>query len=147
MANDITCPVDFVQVNENQPRLVAAQVVLLTAIFIGTGWWPVFLLLAVDFFLRAFKLGRYSLLGQAATSVVQQWKLSGKKVDQAPKRFAAKLGFIFSLIILTLSVFHQTTIAAYVAVVLILFAILESVFNFCVGCRIYSIGIRWHIFK
>lgn len=146
--NDLTgCPIDFVKVNESRPRLVAALVVLLSFAFCLTQWRLLMLFLSIDFFLRAFKMGKYSVLGNVAKFLIQQFQIGGKPVDEAPKRFAAKLGFIFTIAILALSVAGYAMAATIATCVLILFAVLESAFSFCVGCKVYAVGLRMKIFK
>ena len=142
-----TCPVDFVKINESRPRLIAALVILLSFAFCLTHWRILMLFLSMDFFLRAFKIGKYSVLGNIAKFAVQRFHINGKPVDEAPKRFAAKLGFVFTIIILSLSVTGFAIAATVATYLLILFAILESVFSFCVGCKVYTIGIKMGIFK
>jgi hypothetical protein len=48
------------------------------------------------------------------------------------------LGFIFSILIVVLFFLEFYYTAKIVGSFLILFAILESVFNICVGCYIYN---------
>lgn len=147
MDNLTSCPVDLIKINESRPRLVAALVVLLALAGALTQWWGIMLLLSMDFFLRAFKMGKYSVLGNIAKMTIQKFHISGKQVDEAPKRFAAKLGFLFTIAILVLSVTRHMPAAMMVTYVLVLFAVLESVFSFCVGCLVYTIGLKMGIFK
>lgn len=123
--------------DEKKIRLVAAQVVLLTAISLFThSLFPLFLL-AADFALRAFSEQRSPLAAIAgAISELLKWK--PKLIFAAPKKFAAAIGFIFSLSILILAFLQQWTAAYIVGGVLIFFAALEAVLNICVGCYVYN---------
>jgi predicted benzoate:H+ symporter BenE len=58
-------------------------------------------------------------------------------VDRAPKRFAAGVGFLFSLSFLILSLIPYTLAAGVLAGILVLFASLEAFFAFCAGCYVY----------
>jgi hypothetical protein len=58
-------------------------------------------------------------------------------VDRAPKRFAAGVGFLFSLAVLVLSFTPYTLAAGVLAGILILFAGLEAFVAFCAGCYVY----------
>lgn len=135
---NIECPVDFVTVNETQVR-TTAFFVLLTAVagFILNSALP-FAFLIADFLLRALNLGRYSPLAITAKYTVQLLSLPVKPIDQAPKRFAAKIGFGFAVIITVLLLLNYVTAAKGFAAVLIIFALLESVFGFCAGCYAYT---------
>ncbi|MFN8253255.1 MAG: DUF4395 domain-containing protein [Ferruginibacter sp.] len=138
MQKTIECPVDFVTVNETQVR-TTAFLVLLTAI----GWFIsgnllVIAFLVPDFFMRAFNFGKYSPLNLASRFFVHQLSLPVKPIDQAPKRFAAKIGLIFTAAITILQLLQYKTAAGAAASVLIFFALLESAFGFCAGCHAYT---------
>src|ERR1700744_6067267 len=94
------CPVDFIPINENKARLTAFFVLVLTIVFIATGFWLVVALLFIDFSLRTFNLGKYSLLGFLSDAIIKQLKIKNKPVDRAPKRFAAGVGMVFMAAIL-----------------------------------------------
>jgi len=140
MNEEIDCPVDLVMVNENKVRLVALLVLFITVIFLLTSLWYLIAFLAIDFFLRAFKWGNYSLLGIVADQIVYLLKIKNKPVDRAPKRFAAGMGLVITCGILLLLLFDFKITAGLLATVLIFFAFLESVLGFCAGCYVYSLG-------
>ena len=124
-------------VNENVVRLIAAQVILLTLILLLTGWiWPAFFL-TVDFALRAFT-HIPSPLAVIAKGLAGAFGLTPKPIFAPPKRFAARLGFVFSLGI-TVCLYYHYLVAAYVTGgILIVCAALEAVFNICIGCYVYN---------
>lgn len=138
--DNLICPTDGVPINETKVRLVAG-LVLLTAISYGlTGWFLLPVLLAMDFGLRSFDLGRYSPFGNVANWLVKTLNLPYKGTDAAPKRFAARIGLAFGLLI---SALHLTGIPTIVpTAVLAVFATLESVFGVCAGCHIYTVYTR-----
>lgn len=138
MANNLECPVDFITVNENKVRLTALNVLLLAIVYLWLTHWSIAAFLTIDFFCRAFNLGKYSLLNFISDKEVQLFAIKVKPIDQAPKRFAAKIGFIFSLAILALTVFNYTNTATLLAIVLSMFAFLESFAGFCAGCYVYT---------
>jgi hypothetical protein len=121
--------------NESKVRLVAGFVLLLSIIFILTGkiWIPMFLM--VDFGLRAFGLGRYSPISFISGLLVRALNLPVKPVYLPPKQFAARIGFVFSLTILLLSLASVDTF--FVVSILAVFAALESFAGFCAGCYVY----------
>lgn len=134
------CPIDFIHINENKARLTALFVFILTIVYLLNGLWLIMAFLLVDFSLRAFNLGKYSLLGSISDAIIKQLKIKNKPVDRAPKRFAAGVGLVFSIAILIAGYFHQQLIVYSLSGVLIFFAILESFFGFCAGCYVYSAG-------
>lgn len=134
------CPVDFIPINENKARLTAFFVFILTIVYILNSFWLIMAFLAIDFSLRAFNLGKYSLLGFISDAIIKQLKIKNKPVDRAPKRFAAGVGLVFSLAILITGYFHQLLIVYALSCVLLFFAFLESGFGFCAGCYVYTVG-------
>jgi hypothetical protein len=147
MNNNLDCPVDHVTVNENKVRLVAFFVLLLAIALILFNSRVIAALLLVDFTLRAFNLNTYSPLGLISGVVVKQFHITNKPVDRAPKRFAAGVGLVFSAAILITLMLDLITTSKLITAVLILFAMLESVFGFCAGCYVYSILKRLQIIK
>lgn len=124
--------------NENVVRIIAAEVVGLTLLALFTHWEFILILLAVDFALRAFTY-QTSPLASIAKLISKTLKIAPKPIFAAPKKFAAGLGFGFTLIALILFAF-QFDIAAYiVGSILILCAVLESAFKICIGCSVHSL--------
>ena len=133
----VECPVDFVPVNENVARLNAAQTLLLAVMWLFTANPVIPAVLAVDFLLRAANYGRFSPINLMSGFLVKTLSIPVKAVDRAPKRFAAGVGFLFSLAVLVLSFTPYTLAAGVVAGILILFAALEAFVAFCAGCYVY----------
>jgi len=134
------CPVDFISINENKARLTAFFVFLLTIIYLLNNFWLIIAFLFIDFSLRAFNFGKYSLLGFVSDALIKQLKIKNKPVDRAPKRFAAGVGLLFSLAILVSIYFQQPTIVYILSGILLFFAFLEAFLSFCAGCYVYSFG-------
>ncbi|MEO6520919.1 MAG: DUF4395 domain-containing protein [Mucilaginibacter sp.] len=138
MKSDIDCPVDLVSVNENQVRLIALLVLGMGLFYLYSGWWGIIVFLVIDFLLRSFKLNKFSPLAILASVLVKLFKTGYTPTDQAPKRFAARMGLAFTTVILV-SHFLAFDIAVIILVLaLCLFAFLESVLGICVGCYVYS---------
>ena len=142
MATELECPVDFITVNENKVRLTALNVFILAVVYIVVPNWIIPAFLTIDFFLRGFNFGKYSLLHLLSDKEVKLFGIKAKPIDQAPKRFAAKIGFFFSIAILAATVFSFTTTGIALAIVLTLFAFLESFLGFCAGCYVYTFYIK-----
>ncbi|GAB3504574.1 DUF4395 domain-containing protein [Spirosoma knui] len=142
MANEsIVCPTDGIQVNENKVRTVAFLVLLTALAYLLTNNVVLIGLLAVDFGLRAFNAGKFSPFGIVADGVVKLFHLPYKGTDQAPKRFAARIGLAFAVSIGLFQVFGWGTVA--LSSILIIFAALESLGGFCAGCYVYTYCHRW----
>lgn len=124
-------------VEEHAVRLVAAQVVLLTLAVLVFQWKYLALLLALDFALRAFTYfpSPLALVAKTLTGIAG-WQR--KPIFAPPKKFAAGIGFVFSLSIFFF--FHYgLPVSAYLAGgVLVFCAVLESAFRICLGCHVYN---------
>ncbi len=135
------CPINGEKINEPTVRTVAGIVVILASFGIYFKLSSIFVLLAFDFFVRGFYKKEYSFLRLIAIQVTNLLNFKTKLIDSAPKRFAAKIGFIFSILTLALVLLHKFNFALIVTVILIVCAVLESVFGYCLGCQFYSIYI------
>lgn len=124
-------------VNEKVVRFIAAQVILLTLVTLVTDWIWLALFLAVDFALRAFTRIP-SPLAFIAKRLAKVFQLTPKPIFAPPKRFAAALGFAFSLLIAIFFYLHFPLAAYVTGAILILCATLEAVFNICLGCYVYN---------
>ena len=132
----LECPVDGVKVNENKVRTVAFFVFLLAVTYLLTSFWLVPLFLLIDFAFRAFDYGKYSLLARLSDWIVKALDFPVRLIDQAPKRFAAGVGLVFSAASLVIQVFGIN--ALLLMGILALFAALESFAGFCAGCYVYT---------
>src|ERR1700722_4207191 len=122
--------------NESKIRLTAFFVLVLIVVYMitGIGLIPVFLLL--DFTLRGFGLGAYSPLAYISGLLVTALKLPLKPIYMPPKRFAARIGFLFCLAIVVGHYTHLSTLI--LSAIIALFAALESIVGFCAGCYVYN---------
>ena len=134
----LVCPVSNEKINENLTRLNAFFTILLVAagFVFNSVFFPFFLL--GDFFIRAFTKSKFSPVSYLSQTVAGFMHLSKKPIDKAPKIFAARLGFIMTLVIAVLFLFQLYTASLVVASVLAVFAFLEFAFGICVGCFIYT---------
>jgi len=148
MANDdLECPVDFVQINENRARTVAFLVLILGIVCFAKLNWGVAVFLLIDFSLRTFNLNNYSPLGFLAGKLVALFKIKNKPTDRAPKRFAAIMGMIFNGIIALTALIGWITFAEIMLVLLLICAALESLLGICVGCYVYTYLKRFGLVK
>jgi hypothetical protein len=131
-------------VNEVSARLVAGGVVVLslTAIVFDLPWLTA--VIAYGFVARALSGPTLSPLGQLVTRVLTpRLPFKAKPVPGPPKRFAQGIGAVLSTTAAVLALGFGLTTAAYVLLGLVVVAAtLESVFAFCVGCKIFAVLMR-----
>jgi hypothetical protein len=136
--SDLTCPISDERVDENTTRLVAGITIVITLPALYFIAYPVFVLLGLDFAIRAFTKGDYSLFRNIGKVLSGQLKLPKKPIDAAPKKFAAGVGLAFSLAIAIAQFTGFIKTAWLIGAVLLICAFLESVFAYCVGCVVYT---------
>ena len=121
---------------ENKIRLTAFLVFILTLIYIKYHFIIIPFFLLIDFTLRGFGYGKWSILGFLAEKLVLLFRLEQKPIYFPPKQFAAQVGFLFSLTLIVFYIFEINSII--VSAILLICAGLEAFFNFCVGCYVYN---------
>jgi hypothetical protein len=133
----IICPISPLRVNENVARVTASLIAALVAVYAFTTNPIIVLFLLVDFYVRGFTDLKYSPLSWLAVQINKGLKLPVIMTDKAKKIFAARVGLLFSALILVLY-FVSPPSSILVGLVLITFASLEGIFNICVGCLVYT---------
>jgi hypothetical protein len=128
--------------SESKIRHTAFFALVLTIIYLITGYGLALLFLLLDFTLRAFDLSRYSPLGFLSGQTAKTLKLPAKPVYMPPKRFAARIGFVFCLGVTILHYTDEEVAATILGAVLAIFAALESLVGFCAGCYVYNAWAR-----
>jgi hypothetical protein len=136
---NIVCPISPERIPEHLPRVIALLVIGLIVTYLFTGFKPLLLFLLVDFIVRGAGKGQFSLIQHAASSISKIVKLKSELIDKAPKVFAARLGAVMIALALALEMGSLSAGAFVIAIVVASFAMLECVFNFCVGCYFYSL--------
>ena len=131
-------------VNEVSARLVAGGVVLLgVACLVLQAEWllPV---LAAGFLLRVAWGPRFDPLGWVVTRwLTPHLGFAERLTPGPPKRFAQAIGATFTVTATLLAFGFGLTGAAYALIaVLVVFATLESVFGFCMGCTVFGVAMR-----
>jgi hypothetical protein len=131
-------------VNEVSARLVAGGVLVmcLVTIVFNQPWLTA--VIAYGFIARVLTGPKLSPLGQLVTRViVPRLSVPAKFVPGPPKRFAQGMGAVMSVTACILALGFGLTVEAYVVLGLIVVAaMLESVFAICIGCKIFGALMR-----
>ncbi|MGH9121174.1 MAG: DUF4395 domain-containing protein [Acidimicrobiales bacterium] len=131
-------------VNEVSARLVALGVVVMAVLTIALNQPWITILIAYGFVARVLTGPKLSPLGQFVTRVVTpRLPVAPRMVPGPPKRFAQGMGAAFSVTACILAVGFGFHLAGYILLgLLIAAATLESVFAFCLGCKIFALMMR-----
>lgn len=130
-------------VNEVAARLVAGGVVLMTALYLATGWMPVLFILAYGFIARVLSGPRFSPLAQLALEVViPRLSLAERPVPGPPKRFAQGIGATLSMGALIAALAGAQPVAYALIAAIAVAASLEAFAGFCLGCKVFAMLMR-----
>lgn len=134
-------------VNEVSARLVAGAVAVAAWTTLLTGSPLLLVPLAYGFVARVATGPTLSPLGQLVTRVITPvLPLAPRPVPGPPKRFAQGIGAILTVTAALLYFVVGQHAAALVLVAMVgAAATLESVFAFCIGCRIFDVLMRVHL--
>lgn len=129
-------------VNEKAARVVAGGVAALALVGALTAWRWVPAVLAAGFALRVLAGPRFSPWGRVAAHVIAPRLGTPTPVPGAPKRFAQAIGLALTTVATVAALVGATTLSVGLLLVLVLFAVLESVVGFCAGCAMFAGLIR-----
>jgi len=131
-------------VNEVSARLVAGAVVIMSLLAIALDQPWLTAVIAYGFVARVLTGPTLSPLGQLVARVVTpRLGLPPKPVSGPPKRFAQAMGATMSVTAAVLALGFGLRGAAYVILgLLVVAAVLESVFAYCLGCKIFGLLMR-----
>jgi len=131
-------------VNEVSARLVAGGVVVASLVAIVADQRWLCAVLAYGFVARVVSGPTFSPLGQFVTRVLTpRLPFAAKEVPGPPKRFAQGIGATLSVAACVVWFGFDNSVVARVLVGMItIAATLESVFAYCLGCKLFAILMR-----
>jgi Domain of unknown function (DUF4395) len=130
-------------INEVSARLVAGGVVVLSAVALATSWTWLVIAIAYGFVARVLTGPTLSPLGQlVARVIVPRLGLAPQPVPGPPKRFAQGMGAVMTVAAAVLALLGDWIEADVLLVLIIVAAVLESVFALCIGCRVFALLMR-----
>jgi hypothetical protein len=130
-------------INEKAARLVAGTVALTSVVAIATGWTWLLVPLAYGFVARALTGPTLSPLGRLAMWFTPRYLGEKVPVPGPPKRFAQAIGAVCTTVGAVFAVGIDFQAGAYALLgLMVVFATLESVFAFCVGCKLFAALMR-----
>jgi Domain of unknown function (DUF4395) len=130
-------------VNEKAARVVAGVVLMIVIVVLATGWYWLLIPLAYGFLARVLTGPTLSPLGWLAQRVIAPRLGERKPVPGPPKRFAQGIGALMSTTALVLALIVDSRTAADLVLILFIPAAgLESIFGYCVGCKVFALLMR-----
>lgn len=130
-------------VNEVSARLVAGGVVIMSLVILLTNQYWILPVTAYGFVARVLTGPTLSPLGQFVTRVlVKVLPFKPKLVAGPPKRFAQGIGAVVTVSASIAWAMGSQNFATALVVLILFAATLESVFAFCIGCKIFALLMR-----
>jgi phosphate/sulfate permease len=129
-------------IDERAPRVNQTVVGLVALLAVGTGWWCLLALLALQLALGLTFGRRWCLACVAYFELIQPRLGEGRLEDARPPRFANMVG----LAVLTAASLAYaggvTTVGAALGLLVAVLALLAATTGFCAGCTAYKVGYR-----
>ena len=128
--------------NEKASRVIGGvvAVTLLIALLTRAHWLAV--PVAYGYWARVLAGPKLSPLGRLATDVIAPRLGAPKPVSAPPKRFAQGMGAAFATVGVVAWLLGALTVADVLLAMLAVAATLESVFAFCIGCKVFGLLMR-----
>lgn len=133
----LICPISPMRIDRTVVRITGLMMALMIALYIYTGQIHFVTVIVLDYFIRAWTPLPHSPFSWLARAMADAFQLPRNPIDKAPKIFAARVGFLFALTTVVLFYVHPLG-SLLVGAALMGFALLESVFDICVGCLVYT---------
>jgi uncharacterized protein DUF4395 len=125
-------------VNEKAARVVAGAVLLTVVVILATGSYWLLVPLAYGFWARVLTGPRLSPLGWLAQNVIAPRLGPRRPVPGPPKRFAQGMGAAMSSAALIAWLAGAITVADALLGLFVVAAGLESIFGYCLGCKVFA---------
>jgi len=132
-----TCPISARRVDANMVRVISFQVAIFTVALLITQESLFVLVLLFDFVVRTLRKPALSPFHTIGKFILTRWGVEPKLCDELPKRFALYMGLVVSLVLTSLYIIGLTYTATVIAMILLICALLETLLDFCIGCKIY----------
>lgn len=137
MFDNLVCPISFIKIDRNVVRANGLITTLLLVAYVYTRSPFIIVPIGLDYVLRAMMNGPTSPMTHLARLVAKALRIPPRTMDKAPKVFASRIGVCFAMGA-AITHFAAPSVAPFLAGTLAVFTMLESVFDLCVGCVVYS---------
>lgn len=133
------CPMSFVRVDTNISRINSLFVTALVVAYFLDFNVLILYFLALDFLIKLYLQKKYSPLFIVAKYAKKVLRLKDSFCDGGAKRLAAYFGLLFVLLLIATHFINSLPLSLIVATVFLSCSLLDVLFNFCLGCKIYFI--------
>ena len=133
------CPLNFIPIDSNASRLSSLVVASLVITYVITLNEYILYFLVFDFVMKLFIKKDSSFIFICAVYLRDSFNIKEKLTDGGAKRLAGMFGLTFIVLLIIADIFNLFTISIIVAAIFITCLLLDTFFNYCLGCKIYFI--------
>ncbi|MCK5781118.1 MAG: DUF4395 domain-containing protein [Flavobacteriales bacterium] len=133
-----SCPIATARVDSALTKVYSIFTFSVITIFLFTPLKEIIFVSAFDFMIRVFLGIKYSPICRMIKFGLKVGNMPTHMVNAGPKKFAAKVGTLFTLIISAGVLLNMPTLSLIVGIVAFLAIGAEVFFNYCLACNIYS---------
>lgn len=143
IVSNLLCPISVRSIDNHVARWNAVFALLFLSVFVISGNILPVIFLSLDFLLRSGRFSRLSFIALISKTIIRVLKIQPHVINAGPKIFAARVGLIFNAFIILSWFMHSYLFVFFFTGIFGVCALLESVFDYCVACRIYPFIFRF----
>jgi hypothetical protein len=142
-ASNLLCPISVRRIDNHVARWNAVFTLMFLSVFVISGNILPVVFLLLDFILRSGRFSRMSPIAFISKTTLRVLEIQPNVINAGPKIFAVRIGIIFNVLIILFWFIQLYSMAFFFTGIFGLCAFLESVFDYCVACRIYPFVFRF----
>ena len=131
------CPLTFKKVESHISRLSSFLVSSLIITYLITSNVYILYFLFIDFLIRLYMDKSYSLIFLFAKAIKNILALQDSFCDGGAKRLAAYFGLLFVFLLIVTHSLDQWLVSLAIGAVFLVCSLLDVLFDFCIGCKVY----------
>lgn len=131
------CPLTFKKIESHISRLSSFLVSALIITYLATSNVYILYFIFIDFLVRLYMNKSYSLIFLLAKMMKNVLALKDSFCDGGAKRLAAYFGLLFVSLLIATHYLDQWLVSLGIAAIFLLCSLLDVLFDFCIGCKIY----------
>lgn len=131
------CPITFRQIDGTVVRINSLSISLMLVAYFVSSQILFIYILGIDLIIRLFINKELSPINQISRLIKVMIRAKTINTDAGAKRLAAYFALGFSWAVILLHTFELFDIAKIVTIIFVACSLMELIFNYCVGCKIY----------
>jgi len=133
------CPINYKSADNTLSRIGSLLTTAIVAAYLFTESTLWLFALGLDLLVRLYGQKQYSPVFQISKLIKEMLRLPAQKVDSAAKNVAGHFGLLFILLLIAASYLELDYVGFAVAGTFMLCLMMDVLFSFCLGCKIYYI--------